>query len=268
MNMNKTTKLSLFQTIAVVLLSGCAMHQTGWKLVWTENFKGKTIDERVWSRIGKGGSDWDDMMSLRPDLAYVEDGKLVLLGKENDHSGTETTPFVTGGIWSMHKKSFRMARFEIRARFNNVQGFWPALWLMPDTTLPAPNYAEIDIMEHVNFETKAHQTVHSHYTLHIEDDNKPTQSVAPEIKPDDWNTYATEIHHDSICFFINGKKAMTYPRLANKEYQFPWPDYPFYIILSNQLGGKWVGPVSEPQQLPSILWVDWVKVYEKREKQR
>ena len=76
MNMNKTTKLSLFQTIAVVLLSGCAMHQTGWKLVWTENFKGKTIDERVWSRIGKGGSDWDDMMSLRSDLAYVEDGQL------------------------------------------------------------------------------------------------------------------------------------------------------------------------------------------------
>ena len=266
--MNKITKFPLLQTMALVLLlSGCAVHQKGWKLVWTEDFKGKTIDERVWSRIGKGVSDWDDMMSLRPDLAYVEDGKLVLLGKENDHSGTDATPFVTGGIWSMHKKSFRMARFEIRARFNNVQGFWPALWLMPDTALPAPNYAEIDIMEHVNFETKAHQTVHSHYTLHIKDDNKPTQSVSPEIKSDEWNTYATEIHPDSICFFINGKKTMTYPRLANKEYQFPWPDYPFYIILSNQLGGKWVGPVSEPQQLPSILWVDWIKVYEKQGKQ-
>ena len=115
--------ITTLQTMAVVLLSGCVAHQTGWKLVWTEDFKGKTIDERVWSRIGKGGSDWDDMMSLRSDLAYVEDGKLVLLGKENDHSGAETSPFVTGGIWSMHKKSFRLARFEIRACFNNVQGF-------------------------------------------------------------------------------------------------------------------------------------------------
>lgn len=264
----KKTVMMFTALLAVMLLCGCATHPAGWKLVWTEDFKGKTIDESVWSRIGKGTSDWDDMMSLRPDLAYVEDGQLVLLGKVNDHSGTETTPFVTGGIWSHHKKSFRMARFEIRARFNSAQGFWPALWLMPDTAMPSPDYAEIDIMEHINFETLAHQTVHSHYTLHIEDANKPKQSVSNEVKTDEWNTYATEIHTDSICFFINGKKTMTYPRVAGKEYQYPWTKYPFYIILSNQLGGQWVGSVSEPQQLPSELRVDWVKVYERKHNER
>lgn len=262
--MSDMKRFVFFLTLAAVmvtLLSSCAVHPSGWKLVWKEDFKGKVIDERVWSRIGKGPSDWDDMMSLRPDLAYIEDGQLVLLGKENDKSGTDTTPFVTGGIWSSHKKSFRLARFDIRARFNNVQGFWPALWLMPDTVVPAPNYAEIDIMEHVNFETVAHQTVHSHYTLHINDENKPKQTVAAEFNVNEWNTYSTEIHPDSICFFINGKKTMTYPRIADKAYQFPWPDYPFYIILSNQLGGNWVGPVNAPEQLPSELRVDWIKVY-------
>lgn len=265
--MNKTRNsfaIGILPAIVLLLLSGCAAHKTDWKLVWTEDFKGKTIDESAWSRIGKGGSDWNDMMSLRPDLAYVEDGQLVLLGKENDHSGTDTTPFVTGGIWSSHKKSFRLAKFEIRARFNNVQGFWPALWLMPDTAPAAPNYAEIDIMEHVNFEAKVHQTVHSHYSLHIKDDNKPAHSVSPKILEGEWNTYGAEVHPDSICFFVNGKKTMTYPRIAGKEYQFPWPDYPFYIILSNQLGGNWVGAVSEPQQLPSELRVDWIKVYENK----
>lgn len=257
-------QFALRLSIAVMLLSACAAHRSEWKQVWKEDFKGKQIDESVWSRIGKGGSDWNDMMSLRPDLAYVEDGQLVLLGKENDHSGTETTPFVTGGIWSQHKKSFRKAKIEIRARFNKVQGFWPALWLMPDVSLPSPNYAEIDIMEHLNADTIAYQTVHSHYTLHIKDDNKPKSSVSSGIKVDDWNVYATEVHNDSICFFINGKKTLTYPRMADKDYQFPWPDYPFYIILSNQLGGHWVGPVNKPQQLPSELRVDWIKVYEKR----
>lgn len=203
-------------------------------------------------------------MSLRPDLAYVKDGQLVLLGKVNDSSGTESTPYVTGGISSYHKKSFCLARFEIRARFNNVQGFSPALWLMPDTTVNYQDYAEIDIMEHINFETLAHQTVHSHYTLHIEDTNKPKHTISSEIKTDEWNIYATEIYPDSICFFVNGKKTMTYPRLEDKKYQFPWSKYPFYIILSNQLEGKWVGPVAEPQQLPSELRVDWIKVYEKK----
>ncbi len=89
-------------------------------------------------------------------------------------------------------------------------------------------------------------------------------SVSSGIKDDDWNIYATEVHNDSICFFINGKKTLTYPRMADKDYQFPWPDYPFYIILSNQLGGHWVGPVNKPEQLPSELRVDWIKVYEKR----
>lgn len=260
----RKSQFALLLSLALMLLSGCAAHRSEWKQVWKEDFKGTQIDESVWSRIGRGGSDWNDMMSLRPDLAYVEDGQLVLLGKVNDHSGTETTPFVTGGIWSHHKKSFRMARVEIRARFNHVQGFWPALWLMPDVSLPAPNYAEIDIMEHLNSDTIAYQTVHSHYSLHIEDNNKPKHSVSSDIKDNDWNTYAAEVHNDSICFFINGKKTMTYPRIADKEYQFPWPDYPFYIILSNQLGGQWVGPVSEPGQLPSELRVDWIKVYEKR----
>lgn len=249
--------------LATVLLSSCASHQSDWKLVWAEEFDDKTIDENSWTRIGRGLSDWDNMMSLRPDLAYVEDGQLVLLGKVNEDTLADATPFVTGGVWSHHKKAFRLARFEVRAKFNSAQGFWPALWLMPDVSLPQPEYAEIDIMEHVNFETVAHQTVHSHYTLHIDDPEKPAQSVSADIKPDDWNTYAAEVHPDSICFFVNDRKTFTYPRVTGKEYQFPWPDYPFYVILSNQLGGEWVGAVSEPSQLPSELRVDWVRVYQR-----
>ena len=261
--MKKTCQLITAACLAA-LLSSCASHRPGWKLVWSEDFKGKTIDENSWTRIAKGPSDWNDMMSLRPDLAYVEDGQLVLLGKPNDHSSDDTTAFVTGGIQSGGKKSFRLARFEVRARFNNAQGFWPALWLMPDARLASPNYAEIDIMEHVNFQQVAHQTVHSHYTLHLAKKDVPKHSAASPFKEGDWNTYAAEIHPDSICFFINDQKTMTYPRLEGVEYQFPWSDVPFYFILSNQLGGQWVGPVSKPEQLPSELRIDWVKVYERK----
>ena len=135
---------------------------------------------------------------------------------------------------------------------------------MPDTPLQSPNYAEIDIMEHVNFESIVHQTVHSHFTLHLDKEKTLPQSIEAKFKADDWNTYAAEVHEDSICFFVNDRKTLTYPRLQEKEYQFPWADCPFYIILSNQLGGHWVGPISKPEQLPSELRIDWIKVYEKR----
>ena len=44
--------------------------------------------------------------------------------------------------------------------------------------------------------------------------------------------------------------------------QRSWPDHPFYLILSNQLGGSWVGPVDAPDQLPSEMRIDWIKVYQ------
>lgn len=94
-----------------------------WALVWQEDFNGPAIDTTVWSRVLQGLSNWNDMMSLREDLAFIEDGQLVLLGKVGGE--TDATPYVTGGMASKGKKSFRQARIEIRARFNSVRGFWP-----------------------------------------------------------------------------------------------------------------------------------------------
>ena len=246
--------------LSVVAIASCSQSKDGWKLVWTEDFDGKDIDESVWSRVPRGRSDWNDMMSLRPDLAFIEDGLLVLLGKNNDGSSSDTTVFVTGGVASKGKKSFSLAKFEVKAKFNCVDGFWPALWLMPDGNMPWPNGGEIDIMEHLNADSLIYQTVHSVYTLNVDSDS-PHGSTA-RIDPGDWNIYSTEVYRDSICMYTNGEKTMTYSRMEGVENQFPWSDHPFYFILSNQLGGSWVGPVS-PEQLPSELRIDWIKVYQK-----
>lgn len=236
-------------------------HTEGWTLVWTEDFNGPAIDETVWSRVECGKSDWNNMMSLRRDLAFIEDGNLVLLGKLNDGTSGDTTAFVTGGLTSRGKKSFQLAKFEIRAKFNCVDGFWPALWLMPDCQMPEGEYAEIDIMEHLNSDTFAYQTVHSRYSLDVSRTDPQNYGTGP-IQKDDWNIYAAEVYQDSICVYTNGAKVMTYPRVEGKERQFPWPDYPFHFILSNQLEGAWVGKVTDPGQLPSELRVDWIKVYQ------
>lgn len=255
----KSKTVILAAALAAVLGAACTgTQQKEWKLVWEENFDGPGLDSAAWSRVAPGPHDWNDMMSLREDLVYVEDGQLVLLGK----AGTpgDGTPFVTGGVTSAGKKSFRRARVEIRARFNSVDGFWPALWLMPDTLVPPPIYAEVDLMEHLNAEDSVYQTVHSRYTRNG-GNTPPNYALAP-VDKDNWNIYAAEIRPDSVCLYTNGVKSFAYPRVEGIDLQFPWADYPFYLILSNQLGGSWVGPVSHPEQLPSELRVDWIKVYE------
>ena len=254
-------KQQLLYLIAVLTLISCR-ETDNWKLVWTENFDGPQIDTTVWTRIWRQPSDWSDMMSLREDLAYIENGELVLLGKVGDMEAGDESPLVSGGIWSQGKKSFSMAKFEIRAKFNSVRGFWPALWLMPDAPLPEPEYAEIDIMEHTNLDPYVYQTVHSRFTL---DRNEgPAQSLTAQIDRDGWNIYTCEIYRDSVCLYTNGIKALSYPRIEGAEHQFPWADCPFYLILSNQLEGQWVGKVEDPADLPSELRIDWIKVYEPR----
>ena len=192
---------------AMLALAACSatVGKSEWTLVWEEDFDGPEIDTCIWSRVDKGPSDWNDMMSLRSDLAFIENGELVLLGKIGGED--DQTPFVTAGVHSRGKKSFREARIEIKAKYNCVDGFWPALWLMPDCSLQAPEYAEVDIMEHLNADTLAYQTLHSRYTL--DGNNEPAHSATHSIDREGWNIYAAEIHRDSICLFTNGEKTLS-----------------------------------------------------------
>ena len=255
----------LFLALSVLVLFTCCGRKDPWKLAWMDDFDGPMLDPTSWTRVSRGPHDWNNTMSLREDLVRFEDGQLVLRGVVNADTLSDPSRILSAGITSEGKHSFRQARFEVRARFNSARGFWPALWLMPqrDSTTAGGDYAEIDIMEHLNADTLVYQTVHSAYSLGGHDDTPPHFTTVG-IDPEEWNVYAAEVHPDSVCFYVNGDKTMTYPRIVNdidpERDQFPFSDLPFYFILSNQLGGKWVGPVEEAD-LPAELRIDWVKVW-------
>ena len=67
-----------------------------------------------------------------------------------------------------------------------------------------------------------------------------------------------------LYFTINGTKTYTYQKMEpTPEGQFPFADHPFYIILSAQLGGSWVGKVNI-EELPVKMEIDYVRFYERR----
>ena len=250
--------------IGLIALS-CQGGKDAWRLAWMDDFDGPALDTAAWTRVPRGPHDWNNTMSLREDLVRFEDGQIVLTGIVNADTLTDPSRIVTAGITTAGKRSFRLARFEVRARFNSARGFWPALWLMPqrDSTTAGGDYAEIDIMEHLNADTLVYQTVHTAYSLNGHDETPPHYTTVG-IDPDAWNVYAAEVHADSICFYVNDVKTFTYPRIVNDidpdRDQFPFDALPFYFILSNQVGGGWVGPAAE-EDLPTELRIDWVKVW-------
>lgn len=62
---------------------------------------------------------------------------------------------------------------------------------------------EIDIMERLNNDSIAYQTVHSHYTFDLGIKDNPKPGSTGLINPDDFNTYTVEMYPDSLVFFIN-----------------------------------------------------------------
>lgn len=257
---------------ALLAASASSCHKTAvadsddWQLVWEENFDSTAIDTSTWVRIPRGTANWNDCMTTADTCYELRDGNLILHGIRAYEGNNDSVPYLTGGVYTRGKKSFGNGRLEIRAKLGAARGAWPAIWLLPDPAYQAsqwPDGGEIDIMERLNYDTIAYQTVHSRYTLELKLDTIPPHYATGAINPDDYNVYAVEMYPDSLSFYINDTHTFTYPRIeTDKPWQFPYADAPFYLLIDMQLGGDWVGEV-DPADLPVEMAVDWVRFYQK-----
>jgi beta-glucanase (GH16 family) len=259
--------LLLGHTAASLLAATWTMATTivsppGWKLVWHDEFETPNkIDTTKWSPSERATSDWNNTVSKDPRCYVVRDGTLRLMGIENTRKKDDPSPFLTGAITSKDKFSFRYGKVQIRARFKSARGAWPALWMLGSEGR-WPGNGEIDLMEHLNFDDLVYQTVHSVHTTKPGGKNSPKASTTAKIDREAYNTYGAEWDADKITFTVNGKPSHTYPRVPEKGPD-QWPfDRPFYLILSMQIGGAWVGE-ADPKDYPAWLEIDWVRVYSK-----
>lgn len=260
------SRTALAAGLVVALSVGAAAQSEaapeGWELFWSDEFNGDQIDASKWSLCERGTPDWKNRMTDDPRCFEIGGGTLKLIGIVNDDTENDPVPYLTGGVTTQGKFEFQHGKIEIRARFKSAKGAWPALWML-GTKGRWPGNGEIDLMEHLNFDEKVYQTVHSHYTVEIDKSHKnpPTGTTAP-IARDDWNTYGAEWDSEKIVFTVNGKPTMTYPKVAEKGPE-QWPfDGPFYLIFSMQVEGNWVGE-ADPKDYPAHMEIDWVRVYRK-----
>jgi beta-glucanase (GH16 family) len=234
-----------------------------WKLVWKDEFNGPEIDSSKWSKVPQGTSDWNRHMSYHPDCYALSGGELFLKGIKNPDTTPDTRPFLTGGIYSKGKFAFQYGKIEIRAKLGCAQGAWPAIWMLAEKGKYGeyPRNGEIDIMEHLNFDSIIYQTTHSYYTLELKQENNPPHGGTAKLNINDFNIFGLEWYPDKLIFTLNGKKTFSYPKIDNADHT-QWPyDQPFYILIDQQLGGNWVGTIKD-EDLPVEMIVDWVRVYQ------
>ena len=251
-------------SFGLLVLSSC--RTSGYRLAWQENFGGNAVDTSRWEKIPRGRSHWNKYMSAHESLYAVKGGRLILRGTVNNVEKADTARYLTGGVRT--KRGFGLGKMVVKAKLGEAIGAWPAFWMLPMKG-KWPLGGEIDIMEHLNHDTIAYQTIHTHYTYDLKKYKVPPHGSTGKIRNHRYNTYAVEIFKDSLVFSINGRKTFAYPRLPGleSEGQYPFVDEPFYLMLDMQLGGMWVGKV-DPATLPCEMRIDWVKFYRRKAEPR
>jgi beta-glucanase (GH16 family) len=244
-----------------------------WVLVWEQNFNlcgikydPVSFDTTAWAKIPRGNPEWQKYMSRFDSCYAFRDGNMILRGIKNTTQKNDPAPYLTGGWYTKGKKSFGFGRLEIRAKLQSGQGAWPALWMMPEANVEWPLGGEIDIMERVNYEQRVKIAIHSYYTDVLNKEDPLSNKWYSANLENTYNIYALEKYPDSLVFYVNNNKVLTYPRMKELDpglQQYPFNDNEFYLILSMQLGGNWAGNISD-KDLPNEMKIDWIRFYEMR----
>ena len=238
-----------------------------WQLVFEDNFEGTDSipNTQYWSLTPKGEDTWNRHMSESYGQAYQKDGYLYLFGMmANDE-------YLTGGIESRGKFDFTYGQVKCRARFlRQPQGNHTGIWMMPEPPAQKwPRSGEIDIMEHLDDQGKIFETAHFWNGTSTDEGKDDSSDTTVQIDNNEFNTYGVIWDKNSVTFTVNGEEKFSYsnndPNAEDFSYQYPFTE-PFYLILSQSLGGKgtWEG-VIDNGQLPSIFQIDWIKVWQKTE---
>ena len=247
-------------------------------LVWSDEFNGDTVDETKWNIIdgmANHGAIYNrGAVSIKKDgensyLAinsknYETTEKLIeAVGWDQyqDQKLKDSVTWSSGRVESKDKFSFQFGRMAVRAKPNDSQGIWPAIWLLcQDET----GHDEIDVLEYLGQEAWDAWTT-NHFG--ILDENKASDGIVTknyEAWCQDFHVFEVEWDPEIIKFFIDG--VQVHSTTAGKDDgRDGMHTRPMFAILETQVGDGWVGPVDYTKQetkQDSDYLIDWVRVYQ------
>ncbi|HOV25814.1 MAG TPA: carbohydrate binding domain-containing protein [Pseudobacteroides sp.] len=239
-------------------------------LVWSDDFDGDSLNLDNWNVADTNVVYNNELEAYKTANAYVQDGNLILEAKKENYLGKNYT---SGKVFTKGKQAWTYGRFEIKAKMPESQGIWPAIWMLPeDDSLYGgwPQGGEIDILELLG-----HQPNKIYGTVHYGNPHASGQGeyTLPSGKfSDDYHIYAFEWDPGEMRWYIDGILYHTekswYTRDENEADSITYPapfNRDFHLILNVAVGGDWPGNPDSTTIFPSKMYVDYVKVYERKD---
>jgi beta-glucanase (GH16 family) len=237
-----------------------------WKLVWSDEFDAPgPPDPKKWG-YDLGGHGWGNSelqnYTDRRANSRVEEGRLIIEARKET---LDKNAYTSARLVSKGKGEWQEGRIEVRAKLPGGRGSWPAIWLLAATDkLRWPDDGEIDVMEHVGFDSGiVHASIHTKKYNHLAGTHKTATTKVADCSTA-FHTYSVEWSRDRMDFFVDDTKYFTYPRESGAGAD-TWPfDKKFYLILNLAVGGSWGGQKGVDDSIfPARMEVDYVRVYER-----
>ncbi len=251
----KTIYLGLIYVFVFLAAVATAEPPAGypWKLVWGDEFNGKSLDETKWViRLDNG------INTHRKPEAVLLDGKgnLVLRGWQD-----ETGQCYSGAVTSYRYFRHRYGYYEIRCILPQEIGHWPAFWFQTDLQSSPPYRAdvvgaEIDVFEYLKQEScTIEQNVHwgtgTKCYEHMGHELK-----FPELAKRGYHTYGLLWTPKAYVFYIDGKPIWRTSRgISNFE---------LYINLTEDMEPRnYKGVVPDDYRFKEDHYIiDYLRVYD------
>jgi len=239
--------------------------QTGWNLVFRDEFDGSSLDASKWvtcypwynPQTGCTNTGNYELQWYMPGGVSVSDGALKLTARRQTVTGTNGVTYdYTSGMVSTGPSQGAPARFayvygfiEARMKLPAGRGYWPAFWTLPTDQSWPP---EIDGME-----AAGHKPTTITMNVHWAGAAGHQQDYSSFSGPDftaGWHTFGVEWTATSVVWYVDGVARKTFTDAAGI------PVKPEYILLNLAIDGNHTPDGTTP--FPSALEVDYVRAWQ------
>lgn len=258
------------------------------QLVWYENFEyDGELDTNKWEYelIEKSDNNELQIYTKSIENVCVKNGKLYITAIK-----TADGKYTSARIRTYGKQSWQYGKIQVKAKFPNIKGVWPAIWMLGDNyeDIDWPDCGEIDICEFIPKGTSNSVADYMKESSEYEyDEDKPivlagiqtglcnhrypeseetsVMSQLDSIVSDDFHVYTIDWREDYLAIYVDEiciaeYNAEYYKILCKKELYWPFNNK-FYLVINMAIGGDLGGEVYD-ELLPAQMIVDWIKVYQ------
>lgn len=247
--------------------------EEGYYLLWHDEFDGTELNTDIWTieerEPGWTNNELQAYVNSEKNV-YLENGNLILKPvKEKGENGL--TGYTSGKVNSKGKKQFLYGKVVARAKVPAGQGFWPAIWMMPQEESfygQWPKCGEIDIMEILGNQTNILYSNIHYGSPHGE--NQGVYKLEQGTFSQDFHEFSVEWEPDEMRFYVDGELFHTVNNWftaveGEDEVTYPAPfDQPFFVQMNLAVGGDWPGKPDGTTDFETAEFaIDYVRVYQK-----